>query len=129
VNEQTKLVLAGQLDSIEQAIRDVTTEAALDDMPAAYREAMLKAASEAAVELAAAAAGDEQAVANLRIIKARVALWAWAGAEHARQVFVLALRRWLRSAAEALGDLAALAIETGIRAMIDSGLNALEDSI
>ena len=120
-------VLLGRLADFNGILRTTVQDAVLDGMPAMYRERLLRASAEGAEQLALAATGDEQAVEELRLIAARMALWTFAGCEHARQATVRAWRRWLFEATEALVEVAIPILEAGFRALVESGLQSLVD--
>lgn len=100
-----------------------------DSVPEDYREKILAAGSEASQLLAAAATGDEEAVQELRILQARIALWSWAGAEASRRAMVEALKAWLSEAAKVFGELALEVVELGLRSLVTAGLSQVEDML
>jgi hypothetical protein len=100
-----------------------------DSIPEEYRERLLAAGSEGAELLAAAATGDEGAVQELRILRARITLWSWAGAEAARRAMVEAWKAWLSEAASVVGELALEVVEAGAKALLTAGLSELGDML
>lgn len=106
-------------------LREVIGDVQWDQIPEPYRTNMIKAGEELAEVLAAGATGED-VVADLRVIKARLMLWTWAGAEYSRAVFVQAIKAWLMRAAQAVGDLALEVIELGMKSLVESGLSSLD---
>ncbi|UCC74035.1 MAG: hypothetical protein JSV86_05610 [Gemmatimonadota bacterium] len=97
----------------------------LTEVSEEYRGLLEMALEDGAEQLAKAAAGDKEAVDELAVIRARVMLWSWAGAERARQEFVTLLKQWLYEATKELADIAMAVFELGLRALVDAGLEEL----
>jgi hypothetical protein len=120
-------VLLSKVLNVEATLQDLADDGLLEGIGPIYRERLLLAAAEGAEQLALASTGDEQATEELKLIAARIALWTYAGAEHARQALVRAWRKWLFEATEALAELAIPILELGFKALVESGLQAIAD--
>lgn len=116
-------VLGAQVGTAARFLYDA--EDKLAEVSEEYRGLLEMALEDGAEQLAKAAAGDRVAVNELAIIKTRIMLWSWAGAERARQEFVQLLKQWLYEATKELAELAFKVFEAGLRALVESGLEEL----
>lgn len=114
-----------QIPSVDVALREAIGRASLEDMPNEYRTRLEASLRELTKRAAEAMTGDSRAVQELTILKARIMLWTWAGAEHARQAMIAALKLWIYEAAAVLGELAVDAVALGLKALVESGLEDL----
>ena len=126
LNLVAREILATQVLTAERVLNETASEL-LGQLDGEYAEKLKQAMADGAKWLALATGGDREAVDELAAVKARVLLWGWAGKEAARKAWVTALRAWLRQAVEQLADLSVMFLELGLRAMLDAGLNELEE--
>ena len=122
----TRELLLAQLGGVDRALKAALKDFPIPSLARDYQDKLRDALRDGAGWLAMAATGDTQAVEELKIVKARVLLWSWAGAEQARQAWVAALRTWLSEAVEVLEHLGAAVLELGLRALVEAGLNQLD---
>jgi len=117
-------LLLAQIGGVDRAL--AAASKALPPLHRDHQDKLREALRDGAGWLAMAATGDAQAIEELRVVKARVLLWGWAGAEQARQAWVTALREWLSRAVEALAEAGAAVLELGLKALVEAGLNQLD---
>lgn len=110
-------------DDLADAFEDMRLD--FDRIHGPYKQQITAAAQEAAELLAFAATGEDEAVAELKVVAASLALWTWANAEAQRKATIKALYAWLRRAAQSVGELALEVIEAGVSALVQAGLNEL----